>query len=135
MSRKQLQPSTELGGFLKRWRDNNRLTIEEAAERIGVVKSTWSLLERGKRAASFETLMAISETTGVPIHDLARMAGHSVHLSASAEERARRVAAVGEAIPAIGAVLDLLPELYPHEADTLLSVAEGLIRNRRAVPK
>lgn len=125
--------STELGRFMRRWRGKEGLTIQEAAERIGVVKSTWSMLERGVRQPETETLLALERATGTPMDELARMAGFSVRSSATAAERARRVAALAEGDPRLAILVDLLPELSPEQVDTLVSLVETMRdRNRQA---
>ena len=124
--------TTELGSFMARWRAQEGLTVEEAAGRLGVAKSTWSNLERNQRTASFETLVALAELTGRTVEDLARMAGLSVTRSRSAEDQARRVADLVDRLPHLGPLIDLLPDLTAAEVDTLLSVGESRVRQRRA---
>lgn len=120
-----------LGQFMRQWRTSEGLTVEAAADRIGVVKSTWSQLERGTRDASLETLLLLAHHTGAAIDDLARMQNQAVRASRSNEERSRRVAALADAIPAVAGLLALLPDLSAVELDTLLSVAEGFGRRRK----
>jgi transcriptional regulator with XRE-family HTH domain len=129
--RKKQEPSTDLGKFMHQWRLDQRLTVEAAADVIGVSKSTWSKLERGQRFVSLETLMALSDKTGRPVNELAAKAGQPVTVSRSNAERAQRAAALAEKVPRAGVLLDLLPELTDPEIDTLLSVGESLIRRRR----
>jgi transcriptional regulator with XRE-family HTH domain len=123
--------SKTLGRFLRDWRMQQGLTVEAAADRVGIVKSTWSNLERDKRRASLETLLRLSEQTGLAIEELARMQDPRTRASVSTEDRARRVAAVAHAIPQIDAFLDLLGELSPGEIDVLLSAAETMIYQHR----
>jgi transcriptional regulator with XRE-family HTH domain len=122
---------TELGQFMRKWRKEQNLTVQEAADSIGVSKSTWSEQEHGQRSISIETLMALSDQTGVPLDALSRMAGLDVRKSVPIEDRARRVAALAEAIPRIGAVLDLLPELSGGDIDAMVSLAESLVARRK----
>lgn len=130
VAKKQDTPPTELGRFMRKWREDRNLTVDQAADDIGVVKSTWSNLERGKRAASIETLMALSLKTEIPLEQLSRMAGLKVQLSSSIDDRARRVSALAAAIPQIGAVLDLLGELSGSEVDAMLTFGESLVARR-----
>ena len=129
--RKKQEPSTDLGKFMRQWRNGEQMTVEAAADAIGVSKSTWSKLERGQRFVSLETLMALADRTGRPIEELAAKAGQPVTLSASSADRARRAAALAERVPRAGALLDLLPDLTDRELDTLLSVGESLVRQRQ----
>lgn len=128
--RKKQTPSEELGRFMREWRDGERLTVEQAAEEIGVSKSTWSNLERATRAASMETLIALSERTGRSVDSLAAMTGQEVRPSRTDEERARRAVVLSQKVPKARLLLDLLPELTDREIDTLLSVGENLLRQR-----
>lgn len=130
-TKQEQKKKTELSEFMRKWRTGQNLTVQEAADEIGVAKSTWSQLENGQRKISLETLMALSDKTTVPIDDLSRMAGLDVRTSISVDERARRVAALAEAIPQIGAVLDLLPELTGSQIDAMLSFAESLVTRQK----
>ena len=129
--RKQRKPSEKLADFMRRWR--NGRPVREIQELTGISHSAWSKLENKATVPSFETLLLLSEATKLPIDDLAEMAEFKVHRSNSVEDRARRAAAMGEAIPDVGKLLDLLPELSPREADTLLSLAENLMRQRTEI--
>lgn len=133
--RKKQQPRTiavdkptPLGRFMYRWRLENELTVEAAAERIDVVKSTWSNLENGKRKPEAETLLLLERETKVPFAELAKMADYEVRQSVSAEHRAQRVAAIAEASPPMAALIDLLPGLKPDQVDTLVTLAEDMHR-------
>jgi transcriptional regulator with XRE-family HTH domain len=128
--RKKQEPSTDLGKFMRQWRLDQRLTVEEAADAIDVSKSTWSKLERGQRFVSLETLMALAEKTGRTVEELAAKLGQVVTHSRSNEERGARSAALAEKIPRVAQLLDLLPEMTDREIDTLLSLGESLIRQR-----
>ncbi len=126
--RKQREPSEKLAEFMRRWRDGR--PVREIADLTGISHSVWSKLENRVTVPSFETLLLLSDATGLPIDDLAEMAEFKVRRSNSVEDRAHRAAAMAEAIPDVGKLLDLLPEFSPREADTLLSLAETLIRQR-----
>lgn len=130
------KPSPELGAFLKKWREENgQITMQDAAERAGISKSTWSALENVTRGASMETLYGLQRATGMEYDDLARLAGHEVRRSASTDERARRIAAMGETMPRLGALLDLLPNLNAEQTDALVSIAETFNQTRQSRPK
>lgn len=126
--KRQRNPSEKLADFMRRWRDGR--PVREIEEITGISHSVWSKLENKVTVPSFETLLLLSEATKLPIDDLAEMAEFKVRRSNSVEDRARRAAAMGEAIPDVGKLLDLLPEFSPREADTLLSLAETLMRQR-----
>lgn len=129
--RKQKRPTHELGMLLFDWRESNNLTVAAAGGRVGVAKSTWSKWENGDMSPSVEALVSISAETGVPLDELATRSGHEIKISTSSEDRAHRIAAVAEAIPQVAIMVDLLTELEPHEVDTLVSVAETMIRRRK----
>ena len=130
MQRKTITPSKDLGAFLLKWRKANNLTTAEAAERAGISKSAWSALENATRAASMATLYGLQRATGVDYDDIARMAGHDVQRSQSTDDRARRIAALAEAMPRMGALIDLLDKLREDQVDTLLSIAETFISRK-----
>lgn len=132
VSKKHIPPSPALGTFMRRWRDAENLTQEEAGRRIGLTKGAWSKLERGLTSISIETLMALSQETGISSDELAVMANYPVRHSASVEDRSRRVAELAEAMPAIGAMIDLLAELSADDVDTLVSLGESLVQKRRS---
>lgn len=117
---------TELGRFMRRWRKDQEWTVDRAAQEIGVVKSTWSQLERGLRTPETETLLLMERKMGVPMDELARMAGIIVRVSQTVAERSRRVAALAEGDPRMGVLIDLLPELSPEQIDTLVSIVETM---------
>lgn len=129
--RTDTQEPTDLGRLMKRWRQSEGLTVEAAGERIGVVKSTWGKIERGANKASMETLAALSALLGRTVDELAAKDGREIHRSVSNAERAQRTAELAEKMPPLGVLLDLLPELTGAEVDTLLSVGESLVRQRK----
>ena len=48
---------TELGRFLRRWRGDQNMTVEDAAKRAGfTTKSIWTKIENGQTKVSLETL-------------------------------------------------------------------------------
>ena len=57
---------------VKSLRESLRLTQEEFSKRIGISVSFASLLERGERAPSYETLVAVAKALEVPIAELFR---------------------------------------------------------------
>ena len=57
---------------VKSLRESLRLTQEEFARRIGISVSFASLLERGERAPSYETLVAVAKALEVPLAELFR---------------------------------------------------------------
>lgn len=57
---------------IKSLRESLRLTQEEFARRIGISVSFASLLERGERAPSYETLVAVAKALEVPLAELFR---------------------------------------------------------------
>ena len=117
-----------LAAFLRRWRGQRG--VSEAARQAGLsVHSIWSKLEAGQ-PPSLETLILLSQHTGRDIEELAAMAGMPVRRSASDRDRSDRVDRMIAAVPKSAALVDLLSELTPSEVDTLLTVAEGMIRGR-----
>jgi transcriptional regulator with XRE-family HTH domain len=77
MSEEQ-QPSTApdiLAGLARRLRtlrEGARLTQDELARRSGLSVSFTSLLERGERSPSYETLFALASALDVPVSELLR---------------------------------------------------------------
>jgi transcriptional regulator with XRE-family HTH domain len=59
-----------LGQRVRMLREVAGLTQEEFSNRCDISTSFASLLERGERSPSFETLLAIARTVGVPLSDL-----------------------------------------------------------------
>lgn len=121
---------TELGRRMRAWRKSEDLTVAEAAGRAHIVKSTWSNLERGVRQPETETLLLLEQAMGIPMDELARMAGFNVRASQNVGERARRVAALAEGDPRMQVLIGLLAELSPEQIDTLVSVAEGMRKSQ-----
>ena len=50
--------------FIRQWRKRRGLTLEQLAERVGMTPSYLSMLERGKRGYTQETLEAVALTLG-----------------------------------------------------------------------
>lgn len=127
VAKKQTEkPTTELGRFLRQWRESENLTVEEVATRAGFGKSIWTKIENGQQRVALETLFAISNLTGRTLDDLAVKLGWSIRRSRSNEDRAQRMIALVEVEPKAAALLDLLPDLLPDQIDTMLTVGESL---------
>lgn len=57
--------------YIRNWRKKKNLTLERLADRIGMTPSNLSMLERGKRGYSQETLEALAdELTGGDVASL-----------------------------------------------------------------
>lgn len=67
--------SDNVGLNLQNARMNKNLTSSQAAELVGVAKSTWSLYERNKRVPSLQTLVRISKVLNVSIDEIAGIKG------------------------------------------------------------
>lgn len=63
---------SSLGERVRQFRNNNRLTQEELADRCGFDRTYISLLERGKRNISFSNLKALSAGLDVTISELTK---------------------------------------------------------------
>lgn len=122
------KPTTDLGIFMRQWRTDENLTVEEAAAKAGFGKSIWTKIENGQKRVALETLFAISKLTGRTMDDLAIKLGYSIRRSRSSEDRAHRVAALVEVEPKAAALVDLLPDLTPDQIDTMLTMGESLRR-------
>lgn len=122
------KPTTDLGLFMRQWRVDENLTVEEAADKAGFGKSVWTKIENGQKRVSLETLFAISILTGRTLDDLAVKLGWSIRRSHSSTERAHRIAALVEVEPQAAALVDLLPDLSPDQIDTMLTMGESLRR-------
>lgn len=66
-SRELLLP---LARRIRMWRERQRLTQEEFAARCGISVSFASLLERGERSPSYETLLQVCSALGVSLAEL-----------------------------------------------------------------
>ncbi len=66
------QALEQLGRRVRALREAQRLTQEEFAKRCDISVSFASLLERGERSPSYETLLAIAEALGVSVAELFR---------------------------------------------------------------
>jgi transcriptional regulator with XRE-family HTH domain len=123
---------TELGRFLRQWRADKNLTVEEAAERAGFsTKSIWTKIENGQKKVALETLYALSQLTGRTLDDLANKLGLPIRYSRTSEDRGHRVAALVDVEPNAAALVDLLPLLTPAQIDVMLSVGEGLRKDQK----
>lgn len=124
--------TTELGQFLRQWRVDKNVTVEEAAERARFsTKSIWTKIENGQAKVSLETLYALSQLTGRTMDDLASKIGLPIRRSRSGEERAHRLAALTDVEPRAAALVDLLPDLTPAQIDVMVSVGEGLRKGQK----
>lgn len=65
-------PLLALGKRVRGLRESLRLTQEEFATRCGISVSFASLLERGERSPSYETLLTIARALEVPLAELFR---------------------------------------------------------------
>lgn len=70
--RDERAPLLALGRRVKALRETLRLTQEEFANRCGISVSFASLLERGERSPSYETLLLIGGALEVPVAELFR---------------------------------------------------------------
>jgi len=65
-------PLLALGKRVRRLREGLRLTQEEFAKRCGISVSFASLLERGERSPSYDTLLTIARALEIPVAELFR---------------------------------------------------------------
>jgi transcriptional regulator with XRE-family HTH domain len=124
--------TTDLGRFLRQWRADKGLTVEEAAAKAGFsTRSIWTKIENGQKTIAVETLYSLSQLTGHTMDDLAIKLGLAIRRSRSNEERGQRVAAMAEAEQNAAALVDLLTDLSPAQIDVMVSVAEGLRKDQK----
>ena len=71
-SAKSQEKLRELGKRIRALREHRGLTQEELASRCGISVSFASLLERGERSPSYETLVQIAKALEVPVQELFR---------------------------------------------------------------
>lgn len=130
VAKKQAEKTTtELGRFLREWRTDKNMTVEEAASAAGFkTRSVWTKIENGQKTVALETIFALSVLTGRTMEDLVIKLGWTIRRSRSSEDRAARVGALVEAEPKAAALVDLLPDLTPGQIDTMLTLGEGLRR-------
>lgn len=69
-----------LGRKVRGLREGLRLTQEEFARRCGISVSFASLLERGERSPSYDTLLTIGRSLEVPVSDLFREGASSLEV-------------------------------------------------------
>lgn len=55
---------------LKAWRQDGRLSQEEAASKLGITRWTVNAIETGRRQPSFPLVAKIETLTGIPRHEL-----------------------------------------------------------------
>lgn len=130
VSKTKVARITDLGKAMKQWRHRQvpTTTVQEAAEKIGVSKSTWSELENGKRHPGADTLIALEALLGMDASKLLEMAGGPSRRSVDAADRARRWTLVEKRHPRASILVDLLPEMTDDQVDMLLNLAERSIQ-------
>lgn len=69
----------KLAHRIRHLRERKGITQEELASRCGISVSFASLLERGKRSPSYETLVQVADALETPVADLFRDLGGSTH--------------------------------------------------------
>lgn len=133
VSKKQTdKATTELGRFLRQWRTDKNLTVEEAAEQAGFsTKSIWTKIENGQKKVALETLWSLSKLTGRTMDDLAIKLGLPIRYSKTSEDRGQRIASLAESETNAAALVDLIPDLTPAQIDVMLSVGEGLRKGQK----
>lgn len=57
-------------GFLRQARRNSKMSLFQAAQALGINKSTLSKYERGKSKVKSDTLLKMAEIYNVPIEEL-----------------------------------------------------------------
>lgn len=122
---------SDIGTIMKDWRQYNNLTVEAAAEKVDVSKSTWSDLESGKRQPNIETLIALSDALNIPLRELAQQAGYNVRLSETPTDRQRRIAELVASNPRLSVAMDKLLAFPVSELDTVLTIIEALHQKRQ----
>ena len=76
-----------LGRRVRGLREGLRLTQEEFAKRCGISVSFASLLERGERSPSYDTLLTIGRALEVPVADLFRVGVSSLEVNEPSHAR------------------------------------------------
>lgn len=106
-----------LGRRVRQLREALRLTQEEFARRCGISVSFASLLERGSRSPSYETLLTIARALEVPVADLLRegaAADQSEPAHARLLEFARRAHLSRQQVDKLIAVAHAMFDLGPN---------------------
>lgn len=118
-----IQDDVTLGQRLQTARKAVRLTQQDAADLLGVARTTVVAIEKGERKTQPEELMALAEKYGLSLHDLLRQrpptGGLDVQFKAYFKKR-------GMADPTIGDRLDQAAALLQQSAENYLELEEKL---------
>lgn len=116
-------PSDLLGQHLQTARKAARLTQQEAADHLGVARTTIVAMEKGERKVQPEELIALAEKYKVSMHDLLRQrppsGGLDVQFKAYFKKR-------GMADPSVGDRLEQAAALLQRNAENYLELEEKL---------
>lgn len=60
----------QLGGYLRKWRDDNGVTLQVAAERIGLDLQQWHRWESGRANPTLKNLLLIAQAMDKELPEL-----------------------------------------------------------------
>lgn len=112
-----------LGQKLQTARKAARLTQQEAADHLGVARTTIVAIEKGERRVQPEELVALAEKYGTRLHDLLRERPPSGNLDVQFKAYFKKR---GMADPAIGDKLEQAAALLQQSAENYLELEEKL---------
>ena len=118
-----IQDDVSLGQRLQTARKAARLTQQEAADTLGVARTTIVAIEKGERRIQPEELMTLAEKYGLSVNDLLRQRPASGDLGVQFKAYFRRR---GLADPAIGDRLEQAAALLQQSAENYLELEEKL---------
>lgn len=122
---------TELVRYVRRWREEQQLTMRAAGEKIGISPTTLSDFVNGKQAATLEMVIFFADYFNLSIDEVAKMDGRAVTISASDEDRYRRLVRMLQHLPKSDRILEALETFDVHELDYLLTTIEVIEAQRR----
>jgi transcriptional regulator with XRE-family HTH domain len=109
--------SSPLGGFIRRQRELQELSMRQLADLVGISNPYLSQIERGLREPSERVLEAIAE---------------NLELSAEAlHEHGGRAGDAAEEEPAVVAAIRADPKLTARERQALLEIYDAFVKRRK----
>ena len=116
--------STRLGTVMRRWRDDNGYTVEEAAAVAKISPGKWSKLETGNQQFGVTSLVALATVLGRTLGDVAELAGIAV--PTTPQQLSEDLAALEKRSPTARRLLEAMPGLSEEQLRALAAVAAAM---------
>lgn len=116
--------STRLGVVMRRWRDDNGYTVEEAAAEAGISPGKWSKLETGNQPLGLTSLVQIATVLGRTLGDVAGLAG--IPVPQTPQQLEEDLAALEKRSPTARRLLEAMPGLTEEQLRALAAVAAAM---------